>query len=388
MNPPRRVLAVTGSRADWGLLAPVLARLRDADDFALRLAVTGQHLTSSGADSRRAITMEGFEAVAEIDMGLDADDPVTITRGLGAATIGFGELLAREAPDFALVLGDRYELLPVAQAALLARVPLVHLCGGDVTEGAIDDSIRHAVTKLAHLHFVTTEEAGARVRQLGEEAWRVHVVGSTGIDRILAAPVMAREAFFRSVGLAPRARNAVVTLHPETLASNRDAQGDALLAALRQLADDFGLILTGSNLDPGGPAIDRRLQAFAAERPNAVYAQSLGSERYGSALANVDVVIGNSSSGLYEAPSFRIPTVNIGDRQAGRVRASSVVDCEADPAAIASAIQRALALDCTDVVNPYGDGRASERIIEALRGVADPKAILKKRFVAHGSVPT
>jgi UDP-N-acetylglucosamine 2-epimerase (non-hydrolysing)/GDP/UDP-N,N'-diacetylbacillosamine 2-epimerase (hydrolysing) len=342
----------------------------------------GQHLASSGVDSRHEIAAEGFEPVAEIDMALSGDDPVTITKGLGLATSGFAEIIAKERPDFALVLGDRYEILALAQASLLAGVPLIHLCGGDITEGAVDDAIRHSVTKLAHLHFVTTHAAANRVRQLGEEPWRVHVVGSTGIDRMLLTPRMEPEAFFSSINFAPRAQNALVTFHPETIGVEPVAQCDALLNALDRLGSDFGLIFTGTNADRGGFTIQRRIADFVAQRQNAVLVQSLGSVRYYSALSNVDMMIGNSSSGLYEAPSFRIPTVNIGERQTGRVRAASVIDCDLSPASIEQAIQRALALDCSNVVNPYGDGRSSERILKAIRNIKNPASILKKRFIA------
>ena len=380
-----KVLAVTGTRADWGLLVPVLDLLRDDARFALQILATGQHLMA-GADPGAAIRADGHRVDHALDMGLGEDDePAALATATGRAVAGMGAVLARARPDLLLVLGDRYEILAVALAAVMARVPIAHLCGGDVTEGAMDDSLRHAITKLAALHFPTNAESAARVLQLGEDPARVHAVGSTGIDRILALEPMPRAEFFDSVGLTPRARNFVVTFHPATLAADPVAEARALLAALAAIPD-AGLVFTGSNADPGARAIDARVQEFVAGRPGAVFHASLGSRRYFSALRHCDLVIGNSSSGLTEAPSFGLPTVNIGARQARRPRAASVVDCPAEPGAIAAAIARALALDCRGVRNPYGDGRSAPRIVEILAAIPQPHLLIRKSFqdIAHG----
>jgi UDP-hydrolysing UDP-N-acetyl-D-glucosamine 2-epimerase len=291
------------------------------------------------------------------------------------------DVLARLAPDLVLLLGDRYEILSVAMAATLARIPIAHIAGGDVTEGAFDDALRHAITKMAHLHFVTNSDAARRVRQLGEAADRIHVVGSPGLDLIRTTAVPARDAFFASLGLAPRAVNLLVTFHPVTLAQDSMRQLEELLAALKELGSDVSLLFTGSNADPDARALEARLRAFAADHPSALVVPSLGAERFFAALSHMDAFVGNSSSGLYEAPSFGIPTVNIGDRQTGRLKADSVIDCAPARAEIGAAIARGLARGRRPTVNPFGDGHAAERITRVLRAVSEPKALLVKRFV-------
>lgn len=378
------VLAVTGSRADWGLLAPVLALLRDAQDFRLRLAVTGQHLMRDVA-SRDEIRADGFAIDHEIDLGLDADDsPLAIARATARAVTGLGELLAVARPQLIILLGDRYEIFAAATAALFARVPVAHLCGGDITEGALDDAMRHCVTKLSHLHFVSNAESARRVEQLGEHPATIFTVGSPGLDRIRQIPLMQREAFFAETGLVPQRRNVIVNFHSATLAADSLDQCRALLGALDELTD-VGILLTGSNADAEGRQIDVLLKAFAAERPHAVFHGSLGSRRYFSALAHVDAVVGNSSSGLCEAPSFGVPTVNIGERQKGRLRAASVIDCPPCGADIRTAIEKAFALGCTAIENPYGDGQAAQRIVGVLRKVEHPSRLIQKRFSDYGA---
>jgi UDP-hydrolysing UDP-N-acetyl-D-glucosamine 2-epimerase len=373
------ILAVTGSRADWGLLHPVLARLRGDSRFDLRLAVTGQHLAGD-ALSLSAIESDGFLPDHRIDMQLGDDDgDAAVAAATGRCLAGFGAVLAADRPDLLLVLGDRYEIHAAVTAALLARVPVAHLCGGDVTEGAMDDSLRHSITKMSSLHFATNAESAARIVQLGEAPDHVFDVGSPGLDRIRRVQLFDRDTLFAQLGLAPRPRNLLVTFHPVTLDARSECQCRAMLDALAGF-DDTGLIFTGSNADPGARAIDRMVETFAASHPHAVFHRSLGSRRYFSALAAVDAVVGNSSSGLYEAPSFAVPTVNIGDRQARRPRATSVIDCAPATDAITAAIRAALAKDCTAVVNPYGDGHAAERIVATLATVDDPARLVRKSF--------
>lgn len=374
-----KVLAVTGTRADWGILVPLLNHLRDDARFDLEILATGQHLMTN-SESMEEIVVDGHEVNWLVDMGLGADDsPVALSRGMGAAVVGMGATLAQSLPDLVLVLGDRYEVLAMSLAAVVARIPIAHLCGGDVTEGAIDDSIRHAITKLSALHFASNAESAARIVQMGEDPACVFDTGSTGIDRILAIETMPQDAFFASVELTPRPYNFVVTFHPATLSADPVAEARAMLEAL----DDFpqtGLIFTGSNADPGARTIDALIQDYVARREGAVFHLSLGSQRYFSALRYCDIVIGNSSSGLTEAPSFGLPTVNIGDRQARRPRAGSVIDCEADRLAIIAAIREGLTLDCSAVRNPYGDGRSAERIVGLLAAVETPHLLTRKSF--------
>ena len=375
-----KVLAVTGTRADWGLLVPLLDRLRDDPRFVLAILATGQHLMAE-RESLAAIAAEGHRVDWQVDMGLGADDsPAALADGMGKAMTGMGAALASSRPDLVLVLGDRYEILACVLAATVARVPVVHLFGGDVTEGAIDDSIRHAITKLSALHFASNAESAARIVQMGEDPGHVFNAGSTGIDRVLALKPMERGAFFASVGLDPQPRNFVLTFHPATLAADPVFEARAMLSALDRFGD-AGLIFTGCNADPGAREIDALAQEYVSRRgAGAVFHASLGSRRYFSALSHCDMVIGNSSSGLTEAPSFGLPTVNIGARQARRPRAASVIDCAAEPDAIATAIARGLTLDCRGVCNPYGDGQSAARILEVLAAQTDPQNLIRKSF--------
>lgn len=380
-----KVLVVSGTRADWGLLQPVLALLRDDARFALEILVTGQHLMA-GNNSVAAIEAAGFAVAHRVDMELaGGDSDAALCAATGRALAGVGAVLADSRPDVMLVLGDRYEILGAVMAALLSKVPVAHIAGGDVTEGAFDDSIRHAITKMSALHFATTEEAAARVRQMGETPARVFVTGSPGIDQVLDVPRMCRAAFFDSVGLAPQARNFVITLHPATLFADNAAMARAMLDALDSYPQ-AGLIFTGSNADPGAAELERIIRLWMGGRDYAVFHASLGSTRYFSALEHCDLVLGNSSSGLYEAPSFGIPTVNIGDRQARRVRAASVIDCAPEAGAIRAAIDMALAGSWSGTVNPYGDGQAAPRILSHLAAVDDPAALIRKSFedLNHG----
>jgi UDP-hydrolysing UDP-N-acetyl-D-glucosamine 2-epimerase len=377
-SKPLKVCAVTSNRADWGLLAPPLALMRDDPAFDLVIVVTGQHLMSGG--TARDITDDGFAVAETIDMAQQGDTPTAVTAALANALKGFGEVLARRKPDLLMVLGDRTEITAAVTAAVLARIPVAHLCGGDITEGATDDAFRHAMTKMSHLHFVTTEDAARRVRQMGEAPERVVVTGSTGLDRIRTMKLMGREAFFASVGLTPRPKNIMVTFHPETLAADTERDCAEMLAGLDGLGSDVGLVFSGSNTDVQGMAISRLIEAFVKTHPNAVLHASLGSQRYFSALKHCDLVVGNSSSGLYEAPSFGLPTVNIGDRQKGRLRAAAVIDVKPTREEIGAAITRGFAMGRKAVTNPYGDGHASERILARLKSLGDPQALLRKSF--------
>ena len=379
--PPRTICAVTGSRADYGLLLPVLRAIRAHPRLRLQLVVTGSHLEPRLGHTVDAIVQDGLDIDRRVPLALEADDPITVTHALARAVSGFGEALADLAPDLVLVLGDRYEILGCVQAALIAGVPVAHIAGGDLTEGAFDDAIRHAISKMSHLHFATHAEAARRLRQLGESADRVFVTGSPGIDQLRLTPRLPREQLEQRLGMTLRERNLAITFHPETLDPGAaPAALEALLAALDRLGEDTGLIFTGSNADPMAQAMDERVRQFVATREHAVFHASLGQQAYYSLLDQVDAVVGNSSSGLYEAPSFGIPTINIGDRQKGRLRAGSVIDCAANEDDILHAIHQALAGDFSQVENPYGDGHASERIVEVLAGPWRREKLIRKRF--------
>lgn len=380
-----RLVAVTGSRADFGLYQCVLDELAADPGFAVALAVTGMHLAPEFGLTVREVEASRHPIAARIETLLASDSAAAVAKAIGLGTIGFADAWTRERPDMVMVLGDRFEMFAAAQAAFIMRIPIAHLYGGDVTEGAFDDALRHAISKMASLHFPSTEDAARRLIRMGEPPERVFAVGSPGLDHLFRTPRLDRDAFAASLGFALRPRNLLVTFHPVTLDPVPSAtQLDELLAALDGLGPDVGLIVTLPNADTEGRALIERLRAFAAGRDNVTLHASLGQQRYLSALTHCDAIVGNSSSGLYEAPSLGIPTVNIGDRQKGRLRAASVIDCPPARGAITDAIAHALTLDCRGTVNPYGDGRTARRIREALArtlaAIGDPAGLIVKGF--------
>ena len=378
----RKVCVVTGSRADYGLLRWVLHDLRADPAFELQLVVTGMHLSREHGHTVDEIERDGFKADCRVEMLLASDTPGATCRAVALGVIGMSDALTQLQPELVLVLGDRFEILAAAQACLFHGVALAHIAGGDTTEGAFDESIRHAITKLAQLHFVTNELSAQRVRQMGEDPRHVHVVGSPGLDHLRRHPLLEPAALEAALGASLGRRNLLVTFHPVTLAGDGGlAEFNELLAALDALPADIVLWLSRPNADPGGRGISAALDAFAQRRgASARVHASLGSLRYLSLMAQCNAVVGNSSSGLYEAPSLHRPTVNIGTRQQGRLAAASVLHCEAQRDAIAGAIARALLLDCSNVVNPYGDGHSTARIVDVLRRLPPPATLLHKAF--------
>jgi len=382
MSSSVQVCAVTSTRAEYGLLYPVLRALVQHGRYELRLIVTGTHLSEEFGHTVDEIEADGFEITERVETLEPGDTPAAISATIGRVARQFGILFERMQPDLLLVLGDRYEMLPVVLTAHINRIPVAHLCGGDVTQGAIDDAIRHSITKFSQLHFVTNEESGRRVRQLGENPDHVYVVGETGIDNIRLMKFLSREQFSGELGYEWRKHNLLVTFHPVTLGDRLSIDHlECLLLALDELGSDYGIILTFPNADAEGRAILERLQEFAAERDKVHAYPSLGRRRYLSAMHHVDAVVGNSSSGLIEAPAMPTATVNIGVRQQGRPLADSVVQCDVDRGEIVKAVKRAVAMDCTGTTNPYGDGHATEKIIAVLDGIEDFSALTIKRFV-------
>lgn len=378
---PRKICVVTGSRADYGLLYWPMRLITEDDDFELQVVVTGMHLSPAFGETWRQIEADGFAIASKVEMLLADDSPVAVAKSVGLGVIGFADTLERLRPDLLMVLGDRFEILAAVQAALFACIPVAHVCGGDVSEGAFDESIRHAITKMAHIHFPTNADAARRIVAMGESREHVYTVGSPGLDRIRHMTFMAREVFFDTLGVTPRARNLLVVFHPATLDRGDPlAQLEELLTAMDMLGSEVGLLITGANADTAGQRINVRLQVFAESRPNAAFRLSLGSELFINALQNVDAIVGNSSSGLYEAPSFGVPTVNIGDRQKGRLRAASVIDCVPERQAIHAAINNALARGRQPTVNPYGNGHAAERMLDILHRIPDFGGLINKPF--------
>lgn len=378
----QRVLCLTTSRADYGLLRWPMQALLDAPDFELSLVASGGHLAASQGNTLAEIVADGFAVAAEMPVYVETGSPSDAAKGLGQSAAGFAGVLERIAPDWVLLLGDRFEVLGAAAAAAAMRVPVCHLCGGDVTEGAYDDAFRHAITKLAHLHCPSTADAARRIRQMGEEDWRVIVTGSPGLDALGRIAQLDREDVLARLGLGGQGRIILVTQHPETLAADFGlSELRALLAVLRN-ESGAEIVFTGANADGGGDLFRAEIMAFCAQNGNAVYRASLGQTLYLNVARMADAVVGNSSSGLYEVPSLRTPTVNIGDRQKGRERAESVFDCEGTESGIRVALTAAFAYGKRAVVNPYGDGNASLRILDAVRFARTRQGdILRKKFV-------
>jgi GDP/UDP-N,N'-diacetylbacillosamine 2-epimerase (hydrolysing) len=380
----KRACVVTGSRAEYGLLRGVMAGIRDASDMELQVVATGMHLSPEFGLTYHEIEDDGFAIAERVEILLSSDSAVGIGKAMGLGLIGFADAFARLKPDLLILLGDRFETLAAAAAALVVGIPIAHIHGGESSEGAFDEAIRHSVTKMSHLHFTAAVPYRDRVIQLGEEPDRVFMVGGLGVDAIRALPLMSREEVEAKLGFDLGVRTLLVTFHPPTLDYSAGAeQLSALLEALDSLGPETRLVFTMPNADTGGRELMDMIEHFAATREHARAYSSLGQLLYLSCMAQVDGVVGNSSSGLAEAPSLGIGTVNIGDRQAGRLKASSVIDCAPQQSSIEAALQRLFSTDfrasLANVVNPYGSGGASEAIVRVLR-THRLEGLLKKRF--------
>jgi UDP-N-acetylglucosamine 2-epimerase (non-hydrolysing)/GDP/UDP-N,N'-diacetylbacillosamine 2-epimerase (hydrolysing) len=378
----RKICVVTGTRAEYGLLYTLMKEIEQDRDLQLQLVVTGMHLSPEFGLTYREIEGDGFAIHSKVEMLLSSDTPVGIAKSIGLGIIGFADVFRQLQPDLLVLLGDRFEILAAAQAALVAKIPIAHLAGGDTTAGAFDEAIRHSITKMSHLHFVTNEHSGHRVRQLGENPNHIYHVGSPGIDRLMGLHLMNRSQLEESLQFTFLEKNLLITFHPVTLASQASSQQfNELLAALHHLGPDIGLLFTKPNADPEGRELIRLLDDFVSQHPNARAYPSLGQLLYVSAIAQVDAVVGNSSSGIYEAPFFQKPTVNIGDRQKGRLLASSVITCAPQKAAIEKVIREAFVRDCSTTVNPYGNGNSSIKMLQIIKSISNYQALLQKHFV-------
>jgi UDP-hydrolysing UDP-N-acetyl-D-glucosamine 2-epimerase len=380
----RKICVVTGTRAEYGLLFWLMKDIQADPDLDLQLAVTGTHLSAKFGNTVTVIEDDGFSIDERIDIEPGDDTPVGVTRSLGLGVIGFGAAFESLTPDIVVVLGDRYEILAAAEAAMLARIPIAHIHGGEATEGVVDEAIRHAVSKMAHLHFVAADPYRDRVVQLGESPERIFNVGAPGIDNIVKLDLPSISDLEKDIGLDLGGEYFLVTYHPVTLSDEDpgDAVGE-LLSALDQFPY-HPVIITGVNADPGFERISGMLSEYAAGWDGRVSLHSsLGQRRYLGAMKHAAVVIGNSSSGILEAPAMKVPTVNLGDRQRGRIRTPSIIDCAERSEAIIKAIEQALSEEFRATVKtascPYGEGGASERIKSHLK-TADLSGLLMKRF--------
>ena len=384
----RKICIVTGTRAEYGLLRWVMQGIKDDSELTLQVVATGMHLSPEFGLTYREIELDGFRIDRKVEMLTSSDTSVGIAKSMGLGLIGFADVLNDLKPDLIVVLGDRFEIFSAVAAALVARIPVAHLHGGELTEGAFDDAIRHSITKMSHLHFVAAEEYRQRVIQLGECPERVYLVGGLGIDNIKRLKLLDKSELEATLDFKFGKKNLLITFHPETLeTATAVAQMSELVAALNELKETQ-LIFTMPNADTGSRELIKLVEQYVACNSNARAFTSLGQLNYLSCVANVDGVIGNSSSGLLEVPSFRKGTINIGDRQRGRLQAASVINCKAARMEIASALDKLYSPEFQTgldrVKNPYGEGGASERVVNVLANCS-LDGMIKKGFFAFAS---
>ncbi len=383
----KTICIVTATRAEWGLLRPLAKEIQEDDAFSLLLAVTGTHFSKEFGNTWKEIVSDGFSIDERVDIITSPiQNAVDVSNTMARALTGFSEVFSRHEIDLVILLGDRYETLAVALAAMNARIPIMHLYGGDVTEGALDDAIRHSISKLSYLHCTSCETYRKRVIQLGEEPNRVYNVGAIGIDNVRKMSLLSKKELAEQLGFAIADSDyAIVTFHPETLNnSNVKEQCQQFLNALSAFPD-MKYIITKSNADEGADIINKMMDEYAASNPNAFVVSSLGNLRYLSALKSASLVIGNSSSGIAESPYFRVPTINLGIRQRGRIQSECIINCGINTAEIIQTMQKALSPEFREFAKtadyPYGDGHAAEKIMAVLHEWLDTDRIdLKKKF--------
>jgi len=381
----KHICILTATRAEYGLLKPIIFKLKEIDRFEVEVVVTGAHLSPEFGLTYQEIENDGIAIGDRIEILLSSDTPSSISKSMGLALIGFADYFSRTKPDLLVVLGDRYETLAVCCAAMNQRIPIAHLYGGETTEGAVDEAIRHAITKMSYLHFTSTETYRNRVIQLGEDPGRVFNVGAIGIENIRKLNLLDRDSLSESLGFSLDKPFAVVTYHPVTLDQNTVQDQISALLTVCARHSELNYLFTKANADSQGRIINRTIDDFVNQHKNCVAYDSLGNLRYLSALKHCTLVMGNSSSGLIEAPSFGIPVINIGDRQKGRIQADSVINClpEADDIekALCLAVSEKTQVRARQVRNPYEKDDVAASIIRQIALALDNQNInLKKKF--------
>ncbi|MDO8527423.1 MAG: UDP-N-acetylglucosamine 2-epimerase [Deltaproteobacteria bacterium] len=366
---PYRILLVSSTRADLGYLRFVIKALQKNPNFKIIVTATCMHLAASSGKTIREFEELGIEVDEKVEMLLDSDSPAGIAKSMGMGILGFADLLDRVRPQAVMVMGDRFEILSVAAACLPFAIPVIHFSGGDLTEGVIDDAIRHAVTKLSHFHFPATEVHAKRLQQMGEESWRIRAVGEPALEFLSQETLLTKKELEKDLGFALEDSTLLVTFHPETLEAGDSKRQVAILTqTLSKLS--LPTIITGPNVDTGSSVIRETLKNFAKQNPKTLYVENLGHKRYLSLLQFVGALLGNSSSGIVEAPSFSLPVVNLGTRQNGRIKGVNIIDTPIETERIMSAVEKALSGDFKKTLvgmqNPYGDGNTSARVEEAL----------------------
>jgi UDP-hydrolysing UDP-N-acetyl-D-glucosamine 2-epimerase len=379
----RTIGVVSVGRSDYGIYLPILRAIQADADLSLQLIAGGMHLSPRHGMTVRLMEADGFEIADRVEMWSDSDSPQDIARQMGQGLIGFSQVYARRKPDILVVLGDRFEMFSAALAALPFNLPVAHIHGGELTQGAMDDSLRHSMTKLSHLHFVSTQEYAKRVIQLGEESWRVIISGAPGLDNIDTLLFLNKKELEARLNIDLGQPTLLVTFHPVTLEHEQvDTQIIEVLTAIEK--SGFQALFTMPNADTGNHQIVNRISAFVSSHSNTKIVDNLGTQMYFSLMKYSAAMIGNSSSGIIEAPSFALPVVNIGLRQAGRVRGKNVIDVECNAVDILSGILRAVSPEFRSsllgVPNPYKQGSASGKIVGYLKNVVIDKKLLMKSF--------
>lgn len=379
----RKVCVITATRAEYGLLKPLMKKIKEGNDFALQILATGAHLSPEFGLTYKHIEDDGFTIDSKVEMLLSADTDQGIVKSMGLGMIGCADAFTQLKPDAVVILGDRYEMLAVAAAASIFKIPIIHLHGGEITEGAYDDAIRHAITKLSYLHFTSTEAYKNRVIQMGEEPGRVFNVGAIGLDNIINQQTLSIKELENELGIIFKKHNYQITFHPETLAEKSSKeQFEELLMAISQQQESL-FVFTKANADSDGRIINQMIDEYVKNNPDhAVAFTSLGSFKFLSLLKCCDAIVGNSSSGIIEAPSLGILTINIGERQRGRIQASSVINCDVNSLAITNAFERVKQQkkEISIVTNPYGDGKTTEKIYDLLKEKLNHKPVAKRFY--------
>ena len=380
-----KICVITATRAEYGLLYPIIKKLQEDNEVQLDLVVSGTHISPMHGYTKNEILEDGIIISKEIEILLASDTPSSVSKSMALALHGLSEYLKDNRPDFAIILGDRYEMLAFAIALYNENIPIAHLNGGEITEGALDDNYRHCLTKLSYLHFANCEPHRKRIIQMGESPERVFNVGDTSVDNIKSVSLMSLEELEKSINIDLVGKKIViVTFHPVTTQENNSEQVLELVNAMKNFPE-YLFIITKANADAGGIIINQTWEDVVKDYDNMHLVSSLGMKRFLSLLNNSVMMLGNSSSGLIEAPTFGIPTVNIGDRQKGRIRGASVIDCSSEKNEIIEAMKKAVTPEFQNIAENaekiFGDGRASEQIVEIIKEtVANRKVVMPKHF--------
>ncbi len=384
MVSKRKVCVITGTRAEYGLLYCLMSEIKSSEALELQVVVTGMHLSPEFGLTYKEIEKDGFDIDFKVEMLLSSDTSIGISKSMGLAMIGFSDAFSMLKPDLLVILGDRFEIFSAASVATIFNIPIAHIHGGETTEGAYDEAMRHSITKMSHLHFTAAEQYRKRVIQLGEQPERVYNFGAIGIDNIKRLNLLVKESFEESINFKLGRFNFLITYHPVTLEkSTSRIQFENLLTVLNGLSETH-MIFTKANADTDGRVINEMIDNYVLTHPDrACVFTSLGQLRYLSSIQFMDAVIGNSSSGLLEVPSFKVATINVGSRQQGRIKSESVVDCDNSKSGIKGAIEKIYSDEFQEkikhTINPFGNGGVSKRIVNVLCDTPLDN-ILKKQF--------